>query len=128
MSKIKGSLTRLTIANAVFYAYHGVKDEEQILGGKYEVDLELEYDARQAVLSDDVSNALNYEEAMYCISEVMNGDACSLMETIVYEILTSLMEKFSALESATVRVRKYSVPMRQPIDFVEAEQSMTRDL
>lgn len=34
----------LKIQNAVFYAYHGVMTEEQNLGRKFEVDVELEYD------------------------------------------------------------------------------------
>ncbi|MES2764513.1 MAG: dihydroneopterin aldolase [Bacteroidota bacterium] len=126
MSK-HSSLTRLTISNAVYFGYHGVRDEEQVLGGKYEVDVDMYYDSTRAVVSDDVGDALNYEEAVFMIGEIINSDPYNLVETIVHEILDSLMDKFPKLMSATVRVRKHAVPVRQYIDYIEVEQSMTRE-
>jgi dihydroneopterin aldolase len=124
---LKSSLTKLTIQNAEYFAYHGVKKEEQKLGGKYQVDIELYYDAKSAVVNDDVNYALNYEEVMYCISEVMTSESYSLVETVANEILNMLFEKFEALKKGTVRVRKYSVPIRSVIKCIEIEQSMERE-
>ncbi|GAB1371066.1 dihydroneopterin aldolase [Candidatus Kapaibacterium sp.] len=124
---IKSSLTKLSIVNAEYYAYHGVKAEEKKLGGKYEVDLDLHYDATDAILSDDVKNSLNYEEALFCISEVINGvENYDLVETICNDILGSLMDKFPLLITATVKVRKFAVPLRRVIGYIEAEQTMNR--
>ena len=120
------SLTRITIKNAQYYAYHGVRGEERKLGGKYEVDLDMWYDAKPAFIKDDVNYALNYEEAMFLISEVVLNEQYSLIETIANEILSSLMEKFGQLMKAQVRVRKLSVPLRRTIDCVEVEQSVER--
>jgi len=120
------SLTKISIKNAQYYAYHGVRKEEQKLGGKYEVDLDMWYDAKPAFIKDDVNFALNYEEAMFLISEVVTNEQYNLIETIANEILNSVMEKFQILEKACVRVRKLSVPLRRTIDFVEVEQSVTR--
>ncbi len=121
------SLMKLKIENAVYYAYHGVKVEEKKIGGKYEVDLELWYDATKAIINDDVSEALNYEEAMFCISEVINGEeSYDLIETICNEILNMLMERFDYLQKATCRIRKLNVPLRRYVDYVEAEQSIER--
>ena len=121
------SLTRLCIKNAQFYAYHGVRSEEQALGGRFEIDVDVFYNAKQAAISDDVNNALNYEELMYHINEVIAGDPYNLIETVALEILDTLMDRFPMLQKATVRVRKHSVPMRHVIDYVEVEQSMTRE-
>jgi dihydroneopterin aldolase len=124
----KTSLTKLSIVNAEYYAYHGVKEEERLLGGKYQVDLDMWYDATSAIIKDDVQSAMNYEEAMFTISEVINSEEpYFLVETICNEILNLLMEKFSQLEKATVRVRKLSVPMRRVIGHIEAEQSIERE-
>ncbi|MER3330338.1 MAG: dihydroneopterin aldolase [Candidatus Kapaibacterium sp.] len=120
----KTSLTRITIKNAQYYAYHGVKQEERKLGGKYEVDLIMDYDAKSAIVRDDVNYALNYEIAMYCISEVMTGDSYSLIETIANEILNSVVEKFEFLQKATVKVRKINAPMKRYVDYVEVEQTI----
>ncbi len=120
----KTSLTRITIKNAQYYAYHGVKEEERKLGGKYEVDLIMDYNAKSAIVRDDVNYALNYEIAMYCISEVMTGDSYSLIETIANEILNQVAEKFDFLQRATVKVRKINAPMKRYVDYVEVEQTV----
>jgi dihydroneopterin aldolase len=124
----KTSLTKLSIVNAEYYAYHGVKEEERLLGGKYQVDLDMWYDATGAIIKDNVQNALNYEEAMFTISEVINAEEpYFLVETICNEILNLLMEKFPQLVRANVKVRKMSVPMRRVVGHIEAEQSIERD-
>jgi dihydroneopterin aldolase len=120
------SLVRLTVRSAEFYAYHGVKAEEQALGGKYQVDLDLFYDGKQAIINDDVNLAINYDEAMFCIEEFIAGESFNLIETIANEILNMLMDKFPNLVKATVRVRKMNAPIRRVVSYVEAEQSMTR--
>jgi len=116
---------KLSIKSAQFYAYHGVRTEEQVLGGKYEVDLDLWYDATEAIINDEVNYALNYEEAFFCIEEIIGGEY-NLVETIANEILNLAMEKFQNLKNANVKVRKMNVPMRRLVDYIEAEQSISR--
>ena len=123
---IKTSLTKLTIKNVEYYAYHGVKEEERKLGGKYQVDVDMYYDAKSAIINDDVNYALNYEEAMFCISSIITEENYAWVETIVSEILSGLMDKFDFLQKATVRVRKLTVPMRRAIDYIECEQTIER--
>jgi dihydroneopterin aldolase len=118
--------TRLTLRSAEFYAYHGVKAEEQTLGGKYQVDIDMYYDALNAIINDSVKYALNYEEAMSCIEDVIAGESYCLVETIVNEILNKLMEKFPMLDKATCRVRKMNAPIRRVVSFIEAEQTLLR--
>lgn len=120
------SLMKLSINSAEYYAYHGVKTEEQNLGGKYEIDLDMYYKATEAVVNDDVNYALNYEEAMYCIDEVISSETYHLIETIANEILNLTMEKFPQMVKATCRIRKMSVPIRRVVKYIEAEQTMTR--
>lgn len=123
------SLTKLSITNAEYYAFHGVKNEERLLGGKYQVDLELFYDASTAIYNDDVKDAVNYEEALFCISEIINGDNnYNLVETICSEILNSIMDKFPAVEVATVRLRKFSAPIKHVIGHIEAELTIEREI
>lgn len=122
----RSTLTKLTIKDAEFYAYHGVKSEEQSLGGKYQVDLDLYYNATQAIINDNVKYAINYEEAMFCIEEIVVGEQYNLVETIANEILNMAMERFPHLIRATVRVRKMNAPIRRVVKFVQAEQTIER--
>ena len=122
----EASLMRLTIKNAQFYAYHGVRPEEQALGGKYQIDLDLFYDATPAIINDDVNTALNYEEVLFAIEEVFSQDTFNLIETLAREIINRLMEEFDLIEKVTVRLRKMSAPVRQIVDYLEVEQTLTR--
>jgi len=121
------SLMRLGIRNAQYYAYHGVKTEEKKIGGKYEIDIDLWYNATNAVLEDKVSDAINYEEALFIVSEVLVGEEqYDLIETICNEIANSLMEKFISLEKVRCVVRKYTLPIRHIVSHMEAEQTIER--
>jgi dihydroneopterin aldolase len=122
----EASLMRLTIKNAQFYAYHGVRVEEQALGGKYQVDLDLYYDATPAIINDDVNIALNYEEVLFAIEEMFSQDTFNLIETLAREILNRLLEEFELITKASVRVRKMSAPVRQIVDYIEVEQTLSR--
>ncbi|MFM7156381.1 MAG: dihydroneopterin aldolase [Bacteroidota bacterium] len=119
-------LMKLTLNNVQFYSYHGVKAEEQSLGGRYQVDADIWYNPMSAVLSDDVAQAVNYEEIVFTINELVNGDSFNLIETLCYEITKELLERFSMIDKVTIRVRKLSVPLKHIIDHVEVEHSMQR--
>lgn len=119
-------LIKLSLNNLQFYAYHGVKSEEQSLGGRYQVDADIWYNPMSAVISDDVAKAVNYEEIVFGINELVNGDSYNLIETLCYEISQEILERFPLIEKVTVRVRKLSVPLKHIIDHVEVEHTMIR--
>jgi 7,8-dihydroneopterin aldolase/epimerase/oxygenase len=121
------SLAKLSVDNIDFYAYHGVKKEEKKLGGKFEIDVDLWYNPAKAVAADDINFAVNYEEVVFCVSEVMNGESYNLIETLANEILNMIFDKLLVVEIATVRVRKLAVPMRRVINFVETELTFERE-
>lgn len=116
---------RLTIKSAQFYGYHGVKLEEKTLGGRYEVDLDLWYDARNAIATDDVSSALNYEDAMQCIEDAFADQSFNLIETVANNILEQLFVRFPILRKATIRIRKINVPIHSVVAYIETE--LTRE-
>ena len=121
----KLSLCKLSIANAQYYAYHGVSPEEKKIGGKYEIDIDMYYNSSDAALKDDVQHAINYEDALFIVDEIMGEESFDLIETIASEILNALTDRFTALKEATVRVRKLNAPLKAVVDYVEAEQSIT---
>jgi 7,8-dihydroneopterin aldolase/epimerase/oxygenase len=126
-SIVEVSLTKLSIKNAEFYSFHGVKSEERKLGGKYQVDLDMYYDATNATMDDDIKFALNYEDITTTIDEVINGKKYKLIETLANEILKTLFMNYKLILEANVRVRKINVPMRRVVDYVEVEQAMLRN-
>lgn len=121
------SLTKLTISNANYYAYHGVSNAEKALGGRYQVDLELWYDAESAINTDDISYAVNYQEVLFNVSDVIQNENFNLIETLADEISTMLLDGFPIIEQITIRIRKLNAPINQYIDYVEVERTVIRN-
>ena len=120
------TLTKLTISNAAFYAYHGVEKAEKQLGGKYEVDLDLWYNALNSIINDSISQAINYQNVLFLVSDFIENENYNLIETLAYNVLDSIMKQFPLLEKATIRIRKCNAPIRHTIGYVEVEQTMER--
>lgn len=118
---------RLSIVNAEFFAFHGVRKEEQSLGGRYQIDVDVDYDASAAVVSDLLGDTINYEEILFRVNEHMSGEPYELIETMAYDIATTILEQFVQSHSVTVRVRKLNVPIQQVLDYVECEILASRD-
>jgi len=109
------------IHNAVFYAFHGVADGEQDLGGKYEVDMEAYLDFRSAAEKDSLDETLDYERAYNFIKDIVCKKKHMLIETVCYKIVDELFLKFPRIDKICVRVRKYNPPLKGVVEFVETE-------
>ena len=52
----------IELSHLTFHAHHGVLPEERLLGNTFTVDLTLEADIREAILTDDLTRTINYAE------------------------------------------------------------------
>jgi dihydroneopterin aldolase len=68
----------IRIRNAVFYAYHGVMEDEQNLGGKFELDVEMEGDFSAAAETDSLKGTVDYEHYKFIRSTVLEKLPLSL--------------------------------------------------
>ncbi|MCQ2606142.1 MAG: dihydroneopterin aldolase [Bacteroidales bacterium] len=88
-----------------FYAYHGCYDAEKKVGGRFLVNLWLEYDIEKAAQTDNIKDALNYQVAYEIVEEQMKIKS-SLLENVCQRILDALFAKFPELLTAQVDVSK----------------------
>ena len=122
----KSSTDVIRIHNAVFYAYHGVLSDEQTLGGKFEVDVELHVDLSRGAHTDDLQQTVNYERVYDSIKQLVLGKKYFLIEALAETIADGLLKGFKKVEKVVVRVRKPSAPVRGVIDHVEVEIARAR--
>ena len=116
----------IRLHNAVFYAYHGVLSDEQTLGGKFEVDVDLHCDLRRGAHSDDLKQTVNYERVYDAIKQLVLGKKYFLIEALAETIGDGLLKEFRRIDTVIVRVRKPSAPVKGVIDYVEVEIVRTR--
>lgn len=93
-----------------FYAYHGCFAAEKQVGGKFMVNLWLEYDITKPAQTDNISDALNYQTAYEVVKEQMEIKS-SLLENVAKRILDAMFEKFPELLTAQVDVSKLAPAM-----------------
>jgi len=124
--KNKNSIGIIRLHNAVFYAYHGVLTDEQNLGGKFEVDVDLHCDLARGVKSDNLKDTVNYERVYDCIRTLVLDKNHFLLESLASSIGKGILKNFSKVNSVTIRVRKPGAPVKGVIDYVEVELTEIR--
>lgn len=114
---------KIVIEEMEFYAFHGHYQEEQIVGNRFLVDLELDADLAAPADSDNLNDAVNYQQAYQIIKNEMRRTKSNLLENIGKRILDALFAEMDDIEEATIRVRKLNPPMGGPIKSVGIKMS-----
>ncbi len=114
----------IRIEKMEFYAFHGHYKEEQIVGNRFLVDLEMEADMDKAAESDSLEDAVNYQLAYRIVKNEMKNHKSHLLENIGKRILDAIYQELEGVKSATVTIRKMNPPMGGPINNVSVK--MTR--
>jgi dihydroneopterin aldolase len=103
-----------------FHAYHGVLEQERVVGNDYSVDVRVKYDVGRAMLSDDVNDTLNYATIYELIRQEMSVPS-NLLERVAYRIGERLVGHFPAIEQVDVRLTKRNPPMGADCDGATVE-------
>ena len=105
-----------------FYSYHGHFREEQIVGNRFIVDLNIETDMSAPALSDNLSDAVDYQTAYRLVKREMDKKSY-LLENIAGRILDSLFNELPGVLKAIVKVSKMNPPMGGKIGSVSVTMS-----
>ncbi|ODA39645.1 dihydroneopterin aldolase [Desulfosporosinus sp. BG] len=93
-----------------FYAYHGVLPEEQVLGQRFLIDMDIFLDLCQAGSSDQVGDTVHYGEVYQVIKACVTEDRYQLVERLAEEIAQRVLAQFSCA-SIRVEVHKPQAPI-----------------
>ena len=93
-----------------FYAYHGVMEQERLVGGEYRVSLIVDADLTEAVRTDDVADTINYATLYELVKREM-AIPSKLLEHVAGRIGQRAMETFGKITTLTIRVTKVNPPM-----------------
>lgn len=116
----------IRLRNAVFYAYHGVLTDEQNLGGKFEVDVDLYGDLSRGARTDHLRDTVDYTKVYEAIRTSVMGKKYFLLEALGETIARTILKDFRRISVVTVRVRKPGAPIKGVVDTVEVEVTRKR--
>ena len=108
------------LTNAVFYAHHGVMQEEHRIGGRYEVDVAMILDFEEAARTDALTHTVDYERVYGMVQEIVVRNRFYLIEKLAVLIAREIRDAYPDLESIEVTVRKRNPPVGGAVDYAEA--------
>lgn len=111
----------IRIKRATFYGYHGVRSEEQSVGGKFEADVDIYTDFSDAAKNDSLIETIDYHKVYSFMYHLALEQKYYLIEALAVKIANEILMKFTAISKVAVRVRKNNPPLGGVVDCVEVE-------
>jgi dihydroneopterin aldolase len=101
---------KILLEGMEFFAYHGHYKEEQVIGTKFIVELEMEFETAEAEHSDHLDDTVNYQEVYQVVKREMeiNGH---LLESVARRILDSVKKYFPQIRFLQVKIAKINPPL-----------------
>nr|WP_202405376.1 2-amino-4-hydroxy-6-hydroxymethyldihydropteridine diphosphokinase [Saccharibacter sp. 17.LH.SD] len=119
-------MTRVRVRDLCLFGYHGVLPEENRLGQRFIVSLEVAADLTAAMEGDNYEHAVCYGQLSDVAHEIVTGPAIALIETVADRIARTILERFPKVEEVRVEVRKPSVPLPYAVSETSAEVVVKR--
>jgi 7,8-dihydroneopterin aldolase/epimerase/oxygenase len=110
-----------------FYGRHGVFAEENKLGQRFYVTLELQIDLSKAGQQDNLDETVNYAQLYYTVKEVVEGPPFKLIEALAEAIASRTLDAYAKIHEVTVRVTKPHPPFDIVFDGVSVEIRRARE-
>lgn len=104
-------MMEVALHSAEFFARHGYYAEEQQLGNRFVVDIEVGFIPADNLAEDNLANTLNYER-LYEIAEEEMSTNRQLLETVVQAIIDRLKAEFPFAVRILVRLKKLNPPLK----------------
>ena len=102
-----------------FHAYHGVHEEEKVLGNEYIVDCSVQFYESTPVITH-IDETVNYALIYELIKKRMSIPTL-LLETVAMEIGNEIIKNYKDLKSIDVSIRK----MHPPIEGIRGSVGVT---
>lgn len=104
-------MDKINLKGLTFYGYHGLFPEENRLGQRFEVDLELFLPLQKAGQTDEMKNSVDYGMVYDITKEIVQGEPKNLIEAVAETIAEQLFESFPTIVATTVEVTKPNPPI-----------------
>ena len=93
-----------------FFAFHGCFKEEQIIGTKFIVDLEIGADTSLSEDSDHLRDTIDYVGLYQCVKNEMEQKS-HLLEHLAKRILMAVITDFPVIDSIGLKIAKINPPI-----------------
>lgn len=106
----------ILLENLIFYAYHGVFDQETLVGNTYVLNVKIDLDLEPASKSDDLVDTISYADVYEVIKQEMMIPS-HLLEHVAGRIIRRLKETYPQIKQLEVKLSKRNPPMGGQLDY-----------
>lgn len=108
-------MNQVYIKDMRLHAFHGVNEQERVVGNDYVVNVCVDYPLEQACDSDDVNDTLNYATLVDIVKQEMKKPS-NLLEHVAGRIASAVFAMHAKAEAVTIDIRKVAAPMSADFD------------
>lgn len=116
-------MDKIVLSGLEFYARHGVFDEENTLGARFVVDVELFLPLPE---TDLLSKTVDYSAVYDLVRRVMQGERYKLIEALAHHLAAQILNAQPLVQEVTVRVHKPHAPLPGIVRDVHVEVTQHR--
>ena len=102
---------RIILKDLGFYGYHGVFAEEERLGQRFFIDLEIGLDLSAPARTDRLSTGTSYGDVYDVVKQTFEGERTKLLEALGQNIVDALFMAFPTVDWVIIRIRKPEAPI-----------------
>lgn len=112
---------RILLTRIAVWANHGLFPEEERLGQRFYVSLDVRLDLGPAGRSDDWRRTVSYDRLAAIVVEVATGRRFALIEALGEVVAETILATWPQVESLVVRIEKPAAPIPAILDGVAVE-------
>jgi dihydroneopterin aldolase len=110
-------MVRIELNGISMHAYHGVHQIEKDQGGEFRTDVSFDYDASEAIESDAINKALDYEKVFRIVQTCMT-ERKDLIETVAHRIQQEIIANFPQIHNLRIKLCKLNPPVSGNINEI----------
>ncbi len=113
-------MSKITLENMEFHAYHGCLEHEKTLGNTFIVTLTMDLDTTLAGKSDELSDTLNYQLVYDVVKREMEIPS-KLIEHLGQRIVEKVCTSFTQITALKLKISKMNPPLGGKVVAVSIE-------
>lgn len=120
-------MDKITLKDLAFFGYHGVLEEEKVLGQKFFLDIDLYIDLKEAGITDNLHKSVSYAEVYEIVKKHCEEKKYDLLEALAENISKDILKEYKKIKSIKVRVRKPEAPVKGIFEYMGVTIKRSRD-
>ncbi len=113
-------MMRIKIKDLEIFANHGVLNEENVLGQKFSVSVDMDI---HTFYDDDISKTVNYAQVCAFVGSFMEKNTFDLIETAAARLSAQIAGNFDGIEGIRVEIKKPWAPIKMNLSYAGVEIS-----